>query len=409
MKDDLRQGADRVTAILREAGYQAYFAGGCVRDQLLGLAPKDYDIVTDARPGQVVALFKRTIEVGAAFGVVKVLMARGRDYEVATFRTDGSYSDGRRPDEVVYSDDWREDVARRDLTINALLMDPVTEEVLDAVGGRSDLEAGLIRAVGAPARRFEEDKLRMLRAVRFAARFDFSIEPETRDAIRRYASELSAVSKERIVAELEGIVRGRPELGFRELHMLGLLGPALPHVPPSAHSTLIVRMGRLSAAADGLTLAQRYVVAWAVSLDGLDSKPAEAALRALKLSREAIRGALRLRDAWSVLRGCDDPARASVMRLAAADDADVVAAFQAVMLGPSVPVDRFCRARQDLAERPLPPRPVVTGADLKAMGLPPGRAFKDILNAVDDAVLERRVSTRDEGLAMVDQLRADTQ
>ena len=405
MKDDLRKGADRVTEILREAGHQAYFAGGCVRDQLLGLSPKDYDVVTDARPNEVVALFRRTIEVGAAFGVVKVLMSRGRDYEVATFRTEGTYSDGRRPDEVVYSDDWRQDVARRDLTINALLMDPVTEEILDAVGGRADLEARRIRAVGEPLRRFEEDKLRMLRAVRFAARFGFEIEPETRTAIGQYAAELAAVSKERIVAELEGIFRGRPGLGFRLLFELGLLEPALLYVPADRRSALVDRMERLDTYTKTLAVTDRYAIGWATSVDALEAKAAEAGLRALKLSREAIRGALRLHGAQGVLRDCADPASAAVMRLAAADDAAVLEAYQAVMFGEGEPRSRFVAARRDVTEHPLPPRPVVTGADLKAEGLQPGRAFKDILAAVDDAVLERRVTNKAEGLALVRRLR----
>ena len=403
MKDDLRKGADRVTEILRQAGHQAYFAGGCVRDQLLGRAPKDYDIVTDARPPEVVALFRRTIEVGAAFGVIKVLMSRGRDYEVATFRTEGTYSDGRRPDEVLYSDDWRQDVARRDFTINALLMDPVTEEILDAVDGRADLEAGRIRAVGAPLERFEEDKLRMLRAVRFASRFGFEIESNTRAAIVKYADQLAVVSKERIVAELEGIYRGQPALGFRALLDLGLLGPALPHIPAARREVLVERMARLAEHAPSVE--ERTVIGWAASLDGLEPKPAEAALRALKLSREAIRHALRLHAAAAVLRECTSPAGAEVMRLAAADDAPVLEAYQAVMFGEGDPRGRFIAARQDVAANPLPPRPVVTGADLKAAGLAPGRAFKDILSAVDDAVLERRVTDKAEGLRLVEDLR----
>ncbi len=408
MKDDLRKGADRVTAVLREAGYQAYLAGGCVRDQLLGLTPKDYDIVTDARPEQVVGLFRRTIEVGAAFGVVKVLVSRDRDYEVATFRTEGTYSDGRRPDEVVYSDDWREDVARRDLTINALLMDPETDEVLDAVGGRRDLEAGVIRAVGEPARRFEEDKLRMLRAVRFAARFDFELEERTRAAIEASASALSVVSKERIVAELEGIFRGHPGVGFRLLDGLGLLAPALPHVAESARGNLVERMQRFETHLADLPTADKYTVGWAATIDGLTRKVSEKALRDLKLSRETIRVALRLQEALPSLVEADGATEARVMRLAASDDAARLLAFFRVMLGADDPaVDRFIVAAKDIADHPLPARPAVTGDDLKALGMRPSRAFKEILEAVDDAVLERRVTDRSQALTLAEQLRAD--
>ena len=404
MKDNLRQGAERVAARLRQAGHQAYFAGGCVRDQLLGRVPKDYDIVTDARPPQVTGLFRRTIQVGAAFGVVKVMIGDGLDYEVATFRTEGEYSDGRRPDEVLYSDDWREDVARRDLTINALLMDPVTEEVLDAVGGRADLDARLIRAVGDPVRRVDEDKLRMLRAVRFAARFDFAIEAATEAAIVHNADQLSVVSKERIVAELEGILRARADVGFRLLAKLGLLRPALPHV--TAEGRLVDRMQRFSVT-ERLQDEQRYVVAWAATLDGLERKAAEKALRSLKLSREAIRGALRLFDATPVLSDCALPTSAAVMRLAAADDVDRVVAYQQVMVGPASPaVARLASAQNDIAATPLPSRPMLTGDDLKAIGLAPGRAFKDMLAAVDDAVLERRVTDREGAMSLIEALRS---
>ena len=168
----LREGADRVAAILREGGHQAYFAGGCVRDALLGQRPKDYDIATDATPERVAALFRRTVLVGAAFGVVKVLLGR-REYEVATFRTEGQYTDGRRPDAVAYATDPEEDVRRRDFTVNALLMDPRDDRVVDYVGGQADLQVGVISAVGDPIERFHEDRLRMLRAVRFAARLGF--------------------------------------------------------------------------------------------------------------------------------------------------------------------------------------------------------------------------------------------
>ena len=404
MKDELRKGADRVTAILREAGHQAYLAGGCVRDQLLGRTPKDYDIVTDARPDRVVDLFRRTIEVGAAFGVVKVVLSRGRDYEVATYRTEGEYSDGRRPDEVLYSDDWREDVARRDLTINALLMDPETEEILDAVGGRADLEAGVIRAVGDPERRFEEDKLRMLRAVRFAARFGFALEPATREAIQARPEGLAQVSKERIVAELEGIIRSPdPGLGFSLLAELGLLMPALPHLLDGP--LLVERMGRMRSTASGLAESDRYAIAWAASIDGLDRKVADGVLRDMKLSREAIRTALRFYDVGPDLETAKESAAVPVMRLAAAEDASQIEAYSSVMFGSAdAAVERLRTARADIADRPLPGRPMLTGADLKALGLKPGREFKNLLDAVDDAVLRREVFDKEQALQWVGQL-----
>ncbi|MGH9785856.1 MAG: CCA tRNA nucleotidyltransferase, partial [Terriglobia bacterium] len=190
------RAAERVASELRRGGFQAYFVGGCVRDLLRGAEPKDYDIATDARPEQVLDLFPRALAVGAQFGVVGVLEGEQR-VEVATFRNDGLYSDGRRPDEVQYSTNPREDVLRRDFTVNGLLLDPLTGKVLDFVEGRRDLSRRVIRAIGNPERRFEEDRLRMLRAVRFAAALEYEIEPETFAAIRRLSSKIATVSAER--------------------------------------------------------------------------------------------------------------------------------------------------------------------------------------------------------------------
>jgi poly(A) polymerase len=257
-----------IVRVLRDAGHQAYLAGGCVRDLLLGLAPKDYDVATAATPDDVVGLFPRTFAVGAHFGVVlvctnpKELGAPGSSHlgtwdeaekdiatEVATFRSDGAYSDGRRPDAVKFSADPREDVLRRDFTINGMLLDPVKLEetgdldasVLDFVGGRRDLEKGIVRAIGDPAQRYAEDKLRLLRAVRFAARLNFHLEVE---GIRCKAAEITQVSAERIRDELTRILtEGGARRGFELLYQLGLLARIQPEAvrmrgvaqPPQYH------------------------------------------------------------------------------------------------------------------------------------------------------------------------------
>src|SRR5688572_21466071 len=195
-----RQDALAVVRRLRDAGHVAYFAGGCVRDQLLGLDPKDYDVATDAPPDRVRQLFSNTQAVGAAFGVILV-RHRKSQIEVATFRTDGKYVDGRRPEGVVFTT-AEEDAKRRDFTINGMFYDPVEERVIDYVGGQADLKHKLLRAIGNPDERFEEDHLRMLRAVRFAARFDLAVEPATGDAIKRHADHLPRISPERIAEEL---------------------------------------------------------------------------------------------------------------------------------------------------------------------------------------------------------------
>jgi tRNA nucleotidyltransferase/poly(A) polymerase len=238
-----RDLADRICATLRQNGHQAYLVGGCVRDLLLGRDPSDYDISTGARPEQVRELFPRSLTVGAKFGVILVV-EDGAEVEVATFRSDVGYSDGRHPDNVVYSESAKEDVRRRDFTINGLLMDPATREVLDVVDGRADLRAGIVRAIGDPRGRFAEDKLRMMRAVRFAARFGFRIERETLAAAQALAPQVTQVSPERLREELTKLLtEGAARPGFELLDETGLLAVVLPDVarmkgveqPPQFH------------------------------------------------------------------------------------------------------------------------------------------------------------------------------
>src|SRR5271154_2007109 len=243
-----REFAERICRTLRVAGHQAYLVGGCVRDILLEREPADYDVATDARPDRVQELFPHSLAVGAKFGVVVVTedseSGAGLQVEVATFRSDVGYSDGRHPDTVVYSDSPQEDAKRRDFTINALFLDPETQEILDFVGGRDDLRAGIIRSIGRPADRFREDKLRMLRAVRFAARFRYAIEAATFTAILKSAPEIHEVSAERLREELTKILtEGAARRGFELLDETRLLPELLPEVarmkgveqPPQFH------------------------------------------------------------------------------------------------------------------------------------------------------------------------------
>jgi poly(A) polymerase len=277
---------------LRDAGHQAFFAGGCVRDLLLGLAPQDYDVATSATPDQIVALFPKTFTVGAHFGVVLVcdeIDGESIATEVATFRNDGAYSDGRRPDAVRYTTDPREDVLRRDFTINGMLLDPIAFDstgdpasaTLDFVHGRDDLARGIIRAIGDPSLRFAEDKLRMMRAVRFAARLDFQIDATTSSAIRRHAAEIAQVSAERIRDELTRILtEGGARRGFELLFDLGLLAQVLPEVvrlrgvaqPPEFHpegdvwTHTMLMLEDLSSSADSqLPLREAYKTARSAS------------------------------------------------------------------------------------------------------------------------------------------------
>ena len=257
----LKEFAISIIQTLRQQGFQAYLVGGCVRDLLLKREPADYDVATGATPAQMMEIFPDTYAVGAQFGVVLVplpdlltddqrpsgdesALPKAQAIEVATFRSDLGYSDGRRPDEVRFSQDPREDVARRDFTINGMMLDPVSGEVLDFVGGRKDLEAGIVRTIGDPELRFAEDKLRMLRAVRFAARFEYVIEPQTLSAIERLAHEIQVVSRERVRDELtKMLAEGQGRRAFLLLDESGLLKEVLPEIsamkgvqqPPEFH------------------------------------------------------------------------------------------------------------------------------------------------------------------------------
>ncbi|HMB05430.1 MAG TPA: CCA tRNA nucleotidyltransferase, partial [Isosphaeraceae bacterium] len=233
--DRRREFATEVVRQFRQAGHQALWAGGCVRDLLLGLTPSDYDVATDATPEQVMALFRyRTVPVGVSFGVVRVRgpLGQGDEVEVATFRSDGAYVDGRHPESVVFSSP-RLDAERRDFTINGMFLDPFTGKVIDFVGGQADLKNRILRAIGDPEARFLEDKLRLIRAVRFAARFDLAIEPATRVALRAMASQIAVVSAERIAQELRRMLVHESRAQAIDLAMeTGLVAVVLPSLVP---------------------------------------------------------------------------------------------------------------------------------------------------------------------------------
>jgi poly(A) polymerase len=411
---------------LRAAGHQAYLAGGCVRDLLAGREPSDYDVATSARPEEVLALFPGAVAVGAHFGVV-----RARGVEVATFRSDHSYRDGRHPEEVVFETDPRQDVLRRDFTINGLLLDPATNEVLDFVGGRADLRDRIIRAIGDPRRRFAEDHLRMLRAVRFAARFGYAIEPETLAAIRELAPSIHRVSAERVRDELTRILtEGRARRGMELLDETGLLAEVLPECralqgveqPPEYHPEGDVWTHTL------LMLDQldhpSAPLAWGALLHDI-GKPAtfrrapdrirfdghvEAGLRIargiltrLKFSRDDTDRILAL--VANHMRFLDAPRmkESTLKKFLRLDHfAEHLALHKADCLASHGGLETYEFVRAKLAALPpeqLKPAPLVTGRDLIALGLPPGPAFKRILTEAEDLQLEGRLRTRDEALA----------
>ncbi len=393
--DDLRTTAIDIVRALTEAGHIAYFAGGCVRDRWLKITPDDYDIATDARPEAVGALFRNAHYVGESFGV---MLIRRRDHmiHVATFRADGVYSDGRHPDSIAYTD-AEHDAARRDFTINGLFENPLTDDIIDYVGGEADLKAKVIRAIGSPEARLREDALRMLRAVRFAARFEFTIEAATADAIRSMARELRGVSRERIGDELKRMLSNpNRALAAAELQRLGLDQAVLDGAHRTAATT---RLGGLPADAPYPTA----LAAWLLDrAEPGDDPPVDRALRwsrALLLSNADQYALCRSLQIHATLCG-DWPSLgvAAQKRLAAQPEfAQALAILQAA--------DRDTWAlvrdrRAELALTGLAPPPLITGDDLIGIGLEPGPIFRNVLDAVYDAQLEGGLESRDAAMAM---------
>lgn len=411
---DGRLMTERVFAIsvvktLQDAGHQALWAGGCVRDELLGLTPKDYDIATDAVPEQVQKLFRRTLAIGASFGVVEVLGPRqdGQHLvvQVATFRTDGGYSDGRRPDQVVFSSP-REDALRRDFTINGMFFDPIAGQLHDYVGGQNDLHARVLRAIGDPHVRFTEDKLRLLRAVRIATRFELAIEPQTASAIRAMASELPVVSAERIAEELRQLlVHPRRVAGVRLLVDLGLAGVILPELMTNRDAPCVEHWLRFM---DLLGPAPSVPLAFAALLLPVSVATADAIALRLKLSNqergrivwlvehhESLVEAHRLR--LSKLKGM--LIHPGIHELLALHRADALAD------GANIEHVEFCeRALCDWPAEKLNPPPLVTGADVMALGIQPCPRYKELLDAVREAQLDETIATREQGLALLRKL-----
>jgi poly(A) polymerase len=447
----LKESAISIIQTLRRQGFQAYLAGGCVRDFLLKREPADYDVATSATPAQVMEIFPDTYAVGAQFGVVLVplpdlvtddqrssgdegALPKSRAIEVATFRSDLGYSDGRRPDEVRFSHDPREDVARRDFTINGMMLDPVTGEVLDFVGGRRDLEAGIIRTIGDPELRFGEDKLRMLRAVRFAARFEYVIEPQTLAAIHRLAHEIQVVSRERVRDELtKMLTEGHGRRAFLLLDESGLLKEVLPEIsamkgvqqPPEFHPEGDVFVHTLLLL-ENLPRPCPSTLAWGALLHDV-GKPATFRVApdrirfddhvdvGVKIAEEICE---RLRfsnhDTAQVIALVDNHMRfghvtrmkestlKKFFRLPGFDQH--LALHRADSLASHGNLSTYELIRTKLAEIPpekIRPAALVTGDDLIAAGYAPGPRFRTILDAVEDAQLDGRLLSRDAALEFV--------
>lgn len=454
MQSDGFQAALHIVETLRARGFQAYFAGGCVRDLLLRIAPKDYDVATSATPEKVLLGFDRTFSVGMHFGVVIVCTANKNEgceiqTEVATFRSDGQYSDGRRPDEVSYSDTAEEDVLRRDFTINGMLLDPIdlTEDnlhskVLDFIGGRADLNAKLLRAIGDPERRFAEDKLRMLRAVRFAARFGFAIEEQTMRAMQRQASTIAQVSNERVRDELtKMLTEGHARRAFELLDQSGLLSHVLPEIavmkgveqPPEWHPegdvwvhTLLL-LGKLPPGV-------KATLAWSALLHDVGKPPtfrapdpADAKPR-IRFNGHADVGATITRHILNRLRFSSSDTDQIVSLVAnhmrfgdvknmkqstlkrffrLQDFSEHLALHRLDVTSSHNLLAMYDYAKGHYEAAPIEehkPALLLTGRDLIEAGLKPGSRFKQLLADIEDAQLEGAIHTRDEAINLLREL-----
>jgi len=436
-----RELALHVLQRLREAGYQALWAGGCVRDQLLDRVPNDYDVATNATPPEIRTVFgrRRTLEIGAAFGVVAVLGPKQAGMvEVTTFRRDATYSDGRHPDAVVFST-AEEDAQRRDFTINGLFYDPLEDRVIDYVAGLPDLERRVVRAIGDPRARFGEDKLRMVRAVRIAAGFDFAIDAETAAAIEEMAETIQVVSPERVAQEMRKmLVNARRDMALELLHRTRLLGALLPEllqiapprdeqgVPSDAPALWLHTRRVLSALSD-----PEFPLALAALVHGLDETPVAASLDNSRPSA-ALATAIAICDRWKLsnkerdrvtwlvqhrgrLAGAAQQRWSELQPLLVTPEAsDLIALHEAEgRAGDSTETSRaaaeaaFCRARLALPAAQLDPPPLLGGHDLIAHGVPKGNIYKVLLDRVRAAQLDGEVRTRDEALTLVDRLQRD--
>ena len=424
--------ATAIVQTLVQAGYQAVFAGGCVRDRLLGKQPKDYDIATSAKPAQVQKLFPGSIAVGAHFGVIIVLRA-GHQFEVATFRRDGSYTDGRRPDSVEFTD-AEEDARRRDFTVNGLFFDPLKNEVIDYVGGREDLKIGILRAIGDARSRVQEDHLRLLRAVRFATVLGFEIEPETWRAVCELSEDVRGVSAERIREELVKIFLHKNRVrGFDLLVDSGLMKAVLPEIlrlqgceqPPQWHPEgdvfihTRIMLGLLptevslplvlSVLFHDIAKPDTYAVDETGRIrfnghDMLGAKKTDDILRRLKFANSVIEPTVVAIANHMMFKDVQKMRVSKIKRFIARPTfEDEMELHRVDCMSSNGLKDNydFLRAKQDefgKEEKPLIPEPLVTGRDLIEMGLKPGPRFAELLTAIQNQQLEGTITSREDAL-----------
>jgi poly(A) polymerase len=425
--------AREIAARLRESGHIAYFAGGCVRDMVRGLTPKDYDVVTDARPEVVQTLFPRTFAVGAHFGVI-IVLEKSFQFEVATFRSDDAYIDGRHPSAVHFSSP-EEDAQRRDFTINGMFYDPVAEKVIDLVGGCPDIDAKLVRAIGDPARRFAEDRLRMLRAVRFATALDYQIDKHTWDALVANAVTINQISAERIRDELMRIFLSPNRVrGWDLLDASGLMRAILPELEAMkgvlqpeqfhpegdvfVHTRLMLQLLPEEVSIPLVFAVLFHDVAKPVTAtvdktgrirfnehDRIGAEMTEAIMRRLRFSGAEIEATVEMVRQHMVFKDAPKMRVAKLKRFMARPTFDDELELHRVDCESSHRMldnhEFLLRKREEFANEPIIPPPLMRGDDLIALGLKPGPRFGQILEAVETRQLEGTLRTREEALEWV--------
>jgi len=425
--------ADRAYFIVRtlaENGYKALFAGGCVRDMIMGRTPEDIDIATDAHPDDIASLFPRTVAVGASFGVMKVIIEK-QDFEVATFRTEGPYLDGRHPSDVQYASP-EEDACRRDFTVNGMFYDPLKDEIIDFVGGREDIERRIVRTIGDPAKRFDEDKLRLLRAVRFAAKLEFEIDHATWDALCKLAPTVTQTSWERIRDEILKILLDRNRRrGFELMRDSGLLREILPEVadmigveqPVGFHpegdvfTHTMIMLDEMDAPTETLALGvllhdvgkpPTFAVRDRIRFDNhckVGADMAVAICKRLRCPRKVIQRVHHLVADHMRFKDVEKMRDSTLKRFLRSDNFDElleVYRLDCVASHGDLEAWEFCKRKLDeLGAEQIRPEPLLRGKDLIRMGYTPGPLFSEILTTVEDAQLDGTISTREEAERLV--------
>ncbi len=437
---NLYGSAVELVSRLQGQGFVAYFAGGCVRDMVMKNDPADYDIATSATPVQIMGMFKNTIPIGVSFGVVNVIL-NGFQFEVATFRSDGTYSDGRRPDSVSFCDAYG-DVRRRDFTINGMLYDPVGKKIIDYVGGKKDIERKIIRTIGDPLDRFNEDHLRLIRGVRFAARFSFDIDSDTKVATKKLAGQILNISVERICDEFQkGLTSVKPHIFIKMLDESGLLKVIMPEVcemknveqPENFHPEGDVFVHTL------LALSKLDTPSWELSMgtllhdvakpvtfsrdiepdgtvgrirftqhDNIGARMAGKICRRLRTSKYSCERIMWLVRKHLCIKDVPNMRKSTLKRLFAEPGyLELCELFRVDTLASIKDLTNynfFIKKFDELSNEQVNPKPLVNGNDLIAMGLEPGPVFSKILSKVMDEQLEETVASREEALALTKEL-----